>query len=121
MSDLLASSPDTWRDRSLDAPVIPPGLVPDPAASWPDRLRGLRSRHLLREQRAKDVYEQSRAPERGWPVADNQAVFAFRRYEDASLRYTGIERHPGLSHYGLYDAVIAREGSPPYRAMCSLM
>ncbi len=40
----------------------------------------------------------------------NQAVFAFRRYEDASLRYTGIESHPGLSHYGLYDTVVAREG-----------
>ncbi|MCP9452230.1 MAG: restriction endonuclease [Nitrospira sp.] len=38
----------------------------------------------------------------------NQAVFAFRRYEDASLRYTGIESHPGLSHYGLYDTVVAR-------------
>ena len=39
----------------------------------------------------------------------NQAVFAFRRYEDASLSYTGIESHEGLSHYGLYDTVIARE------------
>jgi len=39
----------------------------------------------------------------------NQAVFAFRRYEDASLRYTGIERHKGLTHYGLYDTVVARE------------
>ncbi|WP_373087113.1 DEAD/DEAH box helicase family protein [Sneathiella sp.] len=39
----------------------------------------------------------------------NQAVFAFRRYEDASLRYTGIESHKGLSHYGLYDTVVARE------------
>ncbi len=39
----------------------------------------------------------------------NQAVFAFRRYEDASLRYTGVESHPGLSHYGLYDTVVARE------------
>ena len=39
----------------------------------------------------------------------NQAVFAFRRYEDASLRYTGIESHPGLTHYGLYDTVTARE------------
>ena len=28
----------------------------------------------------------------------NQAVFAFRRYEDASLRYTGIESHDGLTH-----------------------
>lgn len=41
----------------------------------------------------------------------NQAVFAFRRYEDASLRYTGIDsHHPGLAHYGLYDTVIAKEG-----------
>jgi len=39
----------------------------------------------------------------------NQAVFAFRRYEDASLRYTGIDSHPGLTHYGLYDTVVARE------------
>lgn len=38
-----------------------------------------------------------------------QAVFAFRRYEDASLRYTGIESHHGLTHYGLYDTVVARE------------
>lgn len=39
----------------------------------------------------------------------NQAVFAFRRYEDASLNYTGIESHEGLRHYGLYDTVIAVE------------
>ncbi len=39
----------------------------------------------------------------------NQAVFAFRRYENASLRYTGIESHEGLTHYGLYDTVVARE------------
>ncbi len=37
----------------------------------------------------------------------NQAVFAFRRYEDASLSYTGIESHPGLRRYGLYDTVVA--------------
>ena len=36
----------------------------------------------------------------------NQAVFAFRRYEDASLAYTGIDSHPGLTHYGLYDTVV---------------
>ncbi len=39
----------------------------------------------------------------------NQAVFAFRRYEDASLRYTGIESHEGLAHYGLYDTVVAKD------------
>jgi len=44
----------------------------------------------------------------------NQAVFAFRRYEDASLRYTGIDSHPGLTHYGLYDTVVARVEDPHY-------
>ncbi len=39
----------------------------------------------------------------------NQAVFAFRRYEDSSLSYTGIDSHEGLRHFGLYDTVIARE------------
>jgi len=39
----------------------------------------------------------------------NGAVFAFRRYEDASLRYAGLDSHPGLAHYGLYDTVVARE------------
>jgi hypothetical protein len=39
----------------------------------------------------------------------NQAVLAFRRYEDASLRYTGIESHLELTHYGLYDTVVAKE------------
>lgn len=39
----------------------------------------------------------------------NEAVFAFRRYEDASLSYTGIESHVGLRHYGLYDTVVARD------------
>ena len=39
----------------------------------------------------------------------NQAVFAFRRYEDASLAYTGIDSHEELRHYGLYDTVVARE------------
>jgi hypothetical protein len=39
----------------------------------------------------------------------NEAVFAFRRYEDASLRYTGIDSHEGLTHYGLYDTVVAKD------------
>jgi hypothetical protein len=39
----------------------------------------------------------------------NHAVFAFRRYEDSSLRYTGIDSHPDLTHYGLYDTVVARD------------
>lgn len=36
----------------------------------------------------------------------NQAVFAFRRYEDSSLSYAGVESHTGLRKYGLYDTVV---------------
>ncbi len=39
----------------------------------------------------------------------NGAVFAFRRYEDASLRYTGVLSHDGLTHYGLYDTVVSKD------------
>jgi hypothetical protein len=39
----------------------------------------------------------------------DKAVLAFRRYEDSSLSYTGIESHPGLKHYGLFNTVVARE------------
>lgn len=39
----------------------------------------------------------------------NQAVFAFRRYEDASLSYTGIRSHNDLLKVGLYDTVITCE------------
>ncbi len=39
----------------------------------------------------------------------NAAVFAFRRYEDASLRYTGIDSHEGLTYVGGYDTVVAKE------------
>jgi len=37
----------------------------------------------------------------------NQAVFAFRRYEDASLSYTGIATNGGRTQVGLYDTVVA--------------
>ena len=39
----------------------------------------------------------------------NAAVFAFRRYEDASLSYTGIPSHEGLRQWGGWDTVVARE------------
>lgn len=41
----------------------------------------------------------------------NDAVFNFRRYEDSSLAYTGIDSHEGLRHYGLYDTVVAIDES----------
>lgn len=37
----------------------------------------------------------------------NDAVYKFKRYEDASLSYTGISKHEGES-IGLYDTVIQR-------------
>ncbi len=77
--DLLGTSADTWRDRTLDPPALPPELVPPSDASIRERLRALRRRHLLREERARAVFAQSRNPERGWPVADNAAVGEFLR------------------------------------------
>ena len=37
----------------------------------------------------------------------NDAVFKFKRYEDASLSYTGINKHEG-EDIGLYDTVLTR-------------
>jgi hypothetical protein len=39
----------------------------------------------------------------------NEAVFAFRRYENASLSYTGIDSHPEQSQVGGWNTVVARE------------
>lgn len=39
----------------------------------------------------------------------NEAIFAFRRYEDASLSYTGIRSHKDPRTVGLYDTVITLE------------
>jgi len=75
--DFLESSAQTWRDRTLDPPAVPPELVPRSDAPIRERLRALRRRHLLREERASVVFAQSRKPQRGWPVADNAAVGEF--------------------------------------------
>lgn len=37
----------------------------------------------------------------------NDAVYKFKRYEDDSLSYTGINKHEG-ENIGLYDTVIRR-------------
>jgi hypothetical protein len=42
------------------------------------------------------------------PAHMNQAVFGFKRYEDASLEYIGINKHAGQS-IGLYDTVLSRK------------
>jgi hypothetical protein len=38
----------------------------------------------------------------------NDAVYKFKRYEDASLSYTGINKHEG-EEIGLYDTVLSQE------------
>ncbi|HHW51489.1 MAG TPA: hypothetical protein GX406_08530, partial [Pseudoclavibacter sp.] len=42
----------------------------------------------------------------------NQAVFAFRRYEDSSLSYTGIDSQHGRKTIGLYDTVVGIDATP---------
>lgn len=39
----------------------------------------------------------------------NDAVYMFKRYEDASLGYTGINRHDGEKRVGLFSTVLSRE------------
>lgn len=46
----------------------------------------------------------------------NDAVYKFKRYEDASLTYTGIDKHLG-ENIGLYNTVISRED---YNAMAGV-
>ena len=78
MSDLLATSAQTWRDRAQVEPLLPPALADPPrGAPLGVRLRGLQERHVLRRERAEGVYRDSRSPERGWPVADERAVVRF--------------------------------------------
>ena len=38
----------------------------------------------------------------------NDAVYKFKRYEDPSLAYTGINKHEG-EDIGLYDTVLTRK------------
>ncbi|MCE9607491.1 MAG: hypothetical protein K8U03_21600 [Planctomycetia bacterium] len=38
----------------------------------------------------------------------NDAVWKFRRYEDASLRYMGVSRHAGLQR-GLFDTTLTED------------
>jgi hypothetical protein len=39
----------------------------------------------------------------------NDAVYKFKRYEDSSLEYTGVNKHEGETHVGGYDTVVTVE------------
>ena len=46
----------------------------------------------------------------------NSAVYNFKRYEDASLEYTGINRHAGDESVGLFSTVISQDD---YKSMAA--
>ncbi len=75
-ADLLASSAATWRDTADATPRIPADLT-DRGGPIATRLPRWRARHARRARRARDVYQRSRNPERGLPVARSAAVIAF--------------------------------------------
>lgn len=79
MTDLLATSPDTWVVRSGRPPAVPEELQPPSIATPSERIQALRRRHLLRERRADENYAATRNPEQGWPIADNAAVWEFAK------------------------------------------
>jgi ABC-type multidrug transport system fused ATPase/permease subunit len=78
MSDLLASSASTWRDHTVDPPLLPAELTDLPRGeSLGTRVEALRVRHRVRRERAERSYAESRSPARGWPVADEKTVLRF--------------------------------------------
>ena len=79
MTDLLASSADTWDDAPGRGDVIDPRLVPPAHAGPVARARAFRLRHRLRRARAEQVYAEARNPVKGWPVAGDREVLAFVR------------------------------------------
>ena len=78
MPDAMLTSAATWRDSSLDPPVLPPALATPPShTSINARIAAMRHRHRLRRERAEQVFADSRNPARGWPVADDREVVRF--------------------------------------------
>jgi ABC-type multidrug transport system fused ATPase/permease subunit len=69
---------DLWLEHP-DSDPIPSALRIVPGLGWGDRLAAFGVRHRLRRERALAVYADSRNPERGLPVAGNQAAWAFVR------------------------------------------
>jgi ABC-type multidrug transport system fused ATPase/permease subunit len=77
MNDLLATSATTWSDHTDDAPAVDPRLRAPAEATTRERLAAWRLRHHLRREEAERVFDASRNPERGWPVAEDKVVVQF--------------------------------------------
>ncbi len=121
VTDLLATSADTWRERSTAGPVVPEALRPPPRGTGARRRwRALWQRHDLRRQRAEATYAASRSPERGWPVSGNRAVLAFfrdlvsrrRRALAALLLLNGLAAAAGLVVPRLLGELVNRTVDP---------
>jgi ABC-type multidrug transport system fused ATPase/permease subunit len=67
---------DTWRE-SRTIPGVPPELQVRSGLGFGKRLGALRSRYLLRRERARVTYEDSRHPAQGLPVASSQVALSF--------------------------------------------
>lgn len=79
MSPLMADSAQTWREPGAGRDDLPDLLFPSHRGGPLRRLRDLRARYLLRQQRAEQALVEARAPERGLPVASNAEVGRFLR------------------------------------------
>ncbi len=71
-------SADTWRSAPV-ADGIDPRLRTDTSARMLGRLRALRHRHRVRGSIAEQVWQESRNPRRGLPVASTKVAWRFVR------------------------------------------
>lgn len=86
--DLLATSADTWL-QGAEAPAVPAVLTrlyDMGGTPLGERLRALRERYLVRQQRAIDYFASTRSPVRGLPVAPSSAAVRFVKELVASRR-----------------------------------
>ncbi len=82
--DPLATSADTWRVEGTGSRV--PELLTRRRHGLMNRLEDWHARHLARLERANAVYEESRHPHRGLPVAGSEQVVSFLRSMLATRR-----------------------------------
>ncbi|MDN5794552.1 MAG: ABC transporter ATP-binding protein/permease [Intrasporangium sp.] len=73
---LARASADTWESCNPHE-AIPVELRPPRDATAQQRARALRTRHLLRERRAKEFVAATMHPDHGLPIAENRQVVTF--------------------------------------------
>ena len=78
-NQVFEDSEQSWSSTPQRRQDLPDALFPTHEGGMGQRLRDLRARYLLRQQRANDFFRASRSPERGMPVADNKAVLDFMK------------------------------------------